>query len=173
MSYRSPLGSASVGSGSEASESIVSREGQSFVGVLGFALTRLQNLTSGVWLKMPALVAAKAADGAQRLVAKTTQVRNDAERWTRSGRLRSWDQQRAREEPPVRGRRFGPSQPPNSRNTVARRPRSSGSSRPSASRYLDGDGNVRGLALQAPHWEKERLVRRSSCRPKRTARREP
>lgn len=72
VSYRSQLGSASVGSGSEASESIVSREGQSFGGVLGFALTRLQNLTSGVWLKMPALVAAKAADGAERLVAKTT-----------------------------------------------------------------------------------------------------
>jgi hypothetical protein len=64
VSYRSQLGSASVGSGGEASESIASREEQSFVGVLGFALTRLQNLTSVVWLKKRASVAAEAADGA-------------------------------------------------------------------------------------------------------------
>jgi hypothetical protein len=55
---------ASVGSSNEASESIVSGEVLSFVGVLGFALTRLQNLTSGVWLKKPASVVAEAVDGA-------------------------------------------------------------------------------------------------------------
>jgi hypothetical protein len=44
-----------------ASESIVSCEVLSLVGVSGFALTRLQNLVSSVWLKKRVSVAAEAS----------------------------------------------------------------------------------------------------------------
>jgi hypothetical protein len=59
--YRSQLGSVSVGSGNGASESIVSCEVLSLDGVPVFALTRLQNLVSGVWLKRRVSVAAEAS----------------------------------------------------------------------------------------------------------------
>ena len=59
MLYRSRLGSAQAGSSNEASESIVSCEVLSLVGVSDFALTRLQNLVSGVWLKKRVSVAAE------------------------------------------------------------------------------------------------------------------
>jgi hypothetical protein len=59
--YRSQLGSASVESSNGASESIVSCEVLSLVGVPVFALTRLQNLVSGVWLKRRVSVAAEAS----------------------------------------------------------------------------------------------------------------
>lgn len=61
MLYRSQLGSASVESSNGASESIVSCEVLSLVGVPVFALTRLQNLVSGVWLKRRVSVAAEAS----------------------------------------------------------------------------------------------------------------
>jgi len=43
--------SVQAGSSNEMRESIVSCEVLSLVGVLVFALTRLQNLESGIWLK--------------------------------------------------------------------------------------------------------------------------
>lgn len=61
MLYRSQFGSASVGSSNETSESFVSCEVLSLVGVPVFALTRLQNLVSGIWLKKRVSVAAEAS----------------------------------------------------------------------------------------------------------------
>lgn len=57
----SRLGSASVGSGDEGSESDSSCEEWSSVGVLGFRVERLQNLVSGVWLERRASVVAEAS----------------------------------------------------------------------------------------------------------------
>lgn len=87
----SRLGSASVGSGSEVSESIISCEELPFVGVLEFRVERLQNLVSGVWLKMRASVAAEVSGrglvggGSNRHRRKGVEIR------TRSGRLRPRD----------------------------------------------------------------------------------
>lgn len=61
MPYRSQLGRLRSGRASESSESIDSREERSHVGVPGFALKRLQNLVSGVWLERRASVAAEAS----------------------------------------------------------------------------------------------------------------
>jgi hypothetical protein len=50
-----------LGRANEASESIVSCEVLSLVVVSDFALTRLQNLVSGVWLKKRVSVVAEAS----------------------------------------------------------------------------------------------------------------
>jgi hypothetical protein len=57
--YRSQPGSASVESATERAKAIVSCEVLSLVGVPVFALTRLQNLVSSVWLKKRVSVAAE------------------------------------------------------------------------------------------------------------------
>jgi hypothetical protein len=59
--YRSQFGPASVGSATGRAKAIVSCEVLSLVGVPVFALTRLQNLVSGVWLKRRVSVAAEAS----------------------------------------------------------------------------------------------------------------
>jgi hypothetical protein len=59
--YRSQLGSAQVGSGTERAKAFVSCEVLSLVGVSVFALKRLQNLVSSVWLKKRVSVAAEAS----------------------------------------------------------------------------------------------------------------
>jgi hypothetical protein len=59
--YRSQPGSASVESATERAKAIVSCEVLSLVGVPVFALTRLQNLVSSVWLKKRVSVAAEAS----------------------------------------------------------------------------------------------------------------
>lgn len=57
----SQLGSISVGSSNEGSESVSSCEEGSSVGVLGFRVEMLQNLVSGVWLERRASVVAEAS----------------------------------------------------------------------------------------------------------------
>jgi hypothetical protein len=64
VSYRSQLGRLRSGRASRRAKASFRVEVLSFVGVLGFALTRLQNLTSGVWLEKATSVAAEVADGA-------------------------------------------------------------------------------------------------------------
>jgi hypothetical protein len=76
------------------SESIVSCEVLSFVGVSVFALTRLQNLVSGVWLKKRVSVAAEASRRGLVVGGSNRQLRKDrskdqTESWLRLGRLQS------------------------------------------------------------------------------------
>jgi hypothetical protein len=61
----------------EASENVVSCEVLSFVGVSGFALTRLQNLVSGVWLKRQVSVVAEASGRGLVVGGSNCQRRND------------------------------------------------------------------------------------------------
>jgi len=67
----------------EASESFVSCEVLSLVGVSGFALTRLQNLVSGVWLKRRVSVAAEASGRGLVVGSSNCQRRKDGRKTNR------------------------------------------------------------------------------------------
>lgn len=92
MPCRSRLETASVGSGDGMGERLVSCEELTFVGVLEFRVERLQNLVSGVWLKMQASVAAEVSGRGLARGGKTVASKGTTESWTRPGRLRSRNQ---------------------------------------------------------------------------------